>query len=89
MCVSRGPLFYFRNHSTPRSNVATLEGQLQKLSQKERFFIHKEPFEVPSKLKAGIHTGNHTSRPLFHECLQLSDGLIDGLNVRTFLNSVS
>lgn len=88
MCVPRGYL-YFKNYSTPKPSAATLKGQLQKWSQNEWFFIHKEPFEVPSKLKAGIHTGNHTSRALFHEFLQLSHGLIDGLNVRTFLNSVS
>lgn len=89
MCVPRGYLFYFKNYSAPKSSVATLKGQPHKWSQNEWFFIHKEPFEVPSKLKAHIHTGNHTSRALFYEFLQILHGVIDGLNVRTSLNSAS
>lgn len=87
-CSLRGSSFNFKEDPIPQSSIATLKGHLQKLSQHGNFFTWKDPFEDLSKLKAAIHSGNHTNSLLLHAFLQFSHDLIYELNVRTFLNSV-
>lgn len=84
----RGSSFYFKEDPIPQSSIATFKGHLQKWSRNGNFFTWKDPSEDLSKMKAAIHTGNHTNSLLFHGFLQFSHDLIYELSVRTFLNSV-